>query len=145
MNCFDAFWDRAVPHGIQWPFHLWQVPFLQGNHTDWVPHCGGIQPPSHRLQRLGLAYIWTREMCTTNVCHLFMFSSPISILPYHSMLDMVFCLHELHGRNTGLQQLEPAMQCILSPSQKISKWREAKKILADKNIFQISGPIKPKD
>ena len=53
-------------------------------------------------------------------------------------------LHELHGRHTGLQQLELAMQCISSPSQKISKRKEEIRLLAAKNIFQISGPIKPK-
>lgn len=60
------------------------------------------------------------------------------------MLDLVFCLHELHGRNTGLQHLELAMQCISSPSQKILKRKGEIGFRSDENIFKISGPIKHK-
>lgn len=145
MHCFDASWDRALPHGIQRPFHLWKVPFFQVNHMDWVLHCVGEY--SHPLT-VCRGQVWPTYGARKSALQMFVIYSCFHLLlaswPSHSMPDLVFCLHELHGTNTGLQQLEIAMQCISSPPQKISKRKEEIRLLADKNIFHTSGPIKPK-
>lgn len=109
---------------------------------------GTVGEYSHPLT-LCRGQVWPTYGARKSALQMFVLYSCFHLLlaswPSHSMLDLVFCLRELHGRNTGLQQLELAMQCISSPSQKISKRKEEIKLLADKNIFQICGPIKPKD
>lgn len=135
MRYFDESWEKTLPSGIQWPFHLWKTPFFQTNHTDWVMYCavGEYKDP---LTVCG-GQVWPTYGVRKSVLQMFVIYSCFHLLlaswPSHSVLDLVFCLCELQGRNIGLQQLEE-----FEKKKKI-------KLLADKNIFQISGPIKPKD
>lgn len=145
MTCFDASRDRALPHDMQQPFHLWKVPFIP-NLNIQTEYCS-VGEYSHPLT-VCRGQVWPTYGGRKSALQMFVIYSCFHLLlaswPSHSMLDLVFCLHELHGRCTGLQQLELAMQCISLPSQKISKRKEEIRLLDDKNIFQISGPIKPK-
>lgn len=132
MHCFNPFRDRALLHGIQWPFHLWKVPFFKlAIRTQY----GTVGECSHPLT-VCRGQVWPAYGARKSALQMFVLYACFHLLlaswPSHSTLDPVFCLHELHGRNTGLQQLELTMQCISSPSQTISKRKEVVKLLADK-------------